>query len=211
MTFGIKRRLKAGAQWLRDRSRPILIESKTRLGIPVRFRSPARGLLESTIMPYYGAQHNSRVLFAGCDWYTKHYRKLFKNCDYWTIDPDPKKRRYGAKKHIVDFLENLDKHFEPGYFDVIICNGVLGFGLDQKEAAERAFQGCFDNLRREGILVLGWDDSPTLLPFSIDELQSLAKFKPCPFPPLSTSNYSMKPQHDYIFRFLSKLDSTNGP
>jgi hypothetical protein len=211
MTRRIKRASKVGAQWLRNRSHPILIEVKTRLGIPARFSSPARALFENTIIPYYGSQNNSSVLFVGCDWYTNHYWRSFRNCDYWTIDPDPEKGRYGAKSHIVDFLENLGQYFDPEYFDVIICNGVLGFGLDRKEAAERAFSGCFANLRLGGTLVLGWDDSPTLVPFSIDELQSLKKFMPFPFPPLGTWNYSMKPQYDYVFRFLLKPESPNAP
>ena len=140
----MKRFFKGGGKWLRNRYHLILIMAKTGLGIPVRYSSPARTVLENIIIPYYASHANtSRLLFVGCDWYTKHYRKYFKKCEYWTIDSDPQKKRYGAKNHIVDLLENLDQHFDEEYFDVIICNGVLGFGLNQLKPAEKAFQKWF--------------------------------------------------------------------
>ena len=182
----------------------IVVKLKSKLGIPVRFKSPAREVLENAIISFFASQNiASRVLFVGCDWYTKHYEKLFK-CEYWTIDPNPKQRRYGASNHIVDYLENLHQHIDEEYFDLIICNGVLGFGLDQKDLAERAFDSCFRCLRNEGLLIIGLDDSPGFLSFKIDGLQSLHKFSKYEFPPFSTSNYSLKPKFDYVFNFFKK-------
>ena len=115
-------------------------------------------------------------------------------------------------RHIVDSIENLDRHCDPGYLDVIICNGVLGFGLNQKETAERAFSQGSKCLRPCGVLIHGWDDeTPPLIPFCIEELQSLRQFVPHHFEPLSASTYSLKPDYDYIFSFFEKAKEIKGP
>lgn len=202
----VRRLLKVIRKWFRNLIRPFLIYIKVKLGIPVRFRSPARDFLENTILPYYASQEDlSRVLFVGSDWYTIHYRKIFKpTVEYWTIDPEPKQARYGAKNHIVDYVENLDKHFDSGFFDIIFCNGVLGFGLNEREPADRSFGSCYSCLRKGGVFVIGRDETPGLLSFSVDELSSMHKFKPHQFAPCATENYSLKPQHEYLYSFYVK-------
>jgi len=152
------------------------------------------------------------VLFVGCDWYTKHYCKFFRGMEYWTIDPDQGKKRYGSRNHLVDFLEHLHYYFPSGYFDLIICNGVYGWGLNQKKQCETAFRNCFDCLREGGEFVLGWDNVPEDSPSSpiswhqpaslkeleslgwrqpvpLEELESLKAFRRQQFAPLSTWRY----------------------
>ncbi|GJL63055.1 MAG: methyltransferase type 11 [Nitrospirales bacterium] len=205
---GIQRRvnyvLRESETWWR--SHPTAIAIKTRLGIPARFHSPARTVLENTIIPYYAAQgSHSRMLFVGVDWYTKHYEKLFKHYDaYWTIDPDPNQVRWAGKNHIVDFFENLNQYFDPEYFDVIVCNGVLGHGLNDREPVEKAFDVCFSYMRPGGTFVLGWGGSPELLSFPLEESESLRRFTPFEFPPLASSRYSTKPEYQYVFQFFAK-------
>ena len=209
MIFIIRRAnrlLKVIRKWLGNLILSFFTYIKVKLGIPVRFHSPARDVLENTILPFYASQENiSRVLFVGTDWYTVHYRKFFKSTiEYWTIDPEPKQARYGAKNHIVDYVENLDKHFNSDFFDIIFCNGVLGFGLNQREPAERSFDSCYKCLRKGGEFVIGRDDTPQFLSFSVDELSSMRKFKPHQFPPLAMENYSLKPQFEYLYSFYVK-------
>lgn len=185
--------------------RPIFIEINTRLGIPIRFHSPGRRVLENTILPYYAKRKvRGKVLFVGCDWYTAHYNKIFRESEFWTIDPNPAQKRFGSKDHIVGSIEDLKEYFEPEYFDLILCNGVLGFGLNRLEAAERALKNCFACLKRGGEFMLGRDEVDTLVPFSMDDVKSLRKFTPCKFPPLRQSCYSLKPVHNYLFCFFIK-------
>lgn len=189
-------------------TRTLEIEIKTRLGIPVRYHSPARSILENTIIPYFAIQQKeARVLFVGCDWYTKHYEKQFEKSEYWTIDSDPKKKRFGTSRHIITTIELLDRHFQAESLDVIFCNGVLGYGLNNVFQAEQAFDSCYTCLRQGGKLVLGREDDPEFLPFSNDDLHSLRKFNPFVFPPLATSHYSTKPHYNYTFSFFEKPSS----
>ena len=135
--------------------------ARNALGLPNRLCTPDRETLERVILPAYAARAEIQtVLFVGCDWCTRHYERLFAGRFYWTIDPNPWKKRFGGRHHLVDGLERLDTHFEPGGIDLIVCNGVVGYGLNGQAECERAFTGCFDALRANGEPVLGWNDVP---------------------------------------------------
>jgi Methyltransferase domain len=127
------------------------------LGLTIPIRTDDRRVLEQVIIPYLSAQRNThRVLFVGCEWYTRHYKKFFAGKEYWTIDFDPSKSAYGSEgHHIVDSIENIGNYFTENYFDVIVCNGVFGWGLNTKEQTKNAFGGCYKLLRTGGHFVLG--------------------------------------------------------
>ena len=112
-------------------------------GRPMHRRAPDRTLLERHILPAYARREDvRRVLFVGCARYTAHYGRLFDHAEYWTMDAVPRNRRWGAPRHIRDRLERLDRHVTPGYFDLIVCNGVLGWGLNRRDDAESAFNAA---------------------------------------------------------------------
>ena len=188
------------------------------LGLKTPLHTPPRYILEQIIIPYFVYQKDIKtVLFVGCDWYTKHYhREFFRGMEYWTIDPDSKKQRYGSPNHVVDSLEKLHYYFPSGYFDLIICNGVYGWGLDHKEQCEIAFRNCFDCLRYGGEFILGWDDLPEDSPFfpvgwhrpvSIEELESLKAFRHQRFAPLSTWRYLVKSPIYHTYDFYVKKNT----
>ncbi|AKG23327.1 class I SAM-dependent methyltransferase [Calothrix sp. 336/3] len=161
------------------------------MGLDLYLDSPDRTILEQEIIPYFrDLSEFHKILFVGCDWYTTSYKKLLKNKEYWTIEIDPKKRQYGSDKHIVDGIQNLSLHIEPGYFDLIFFNGVFGFGLNTKDDTDKAFQAYFDALRTRGVLVFGWNDISEYKPFAVlEECDNLQKFQSYTFPPLNTSHY----------------------
>lgn len=168
-----------------------------------------RRVLEDVIFPYFVAREDfARVLFVGCDWYTKHYNKVFREKEYWTIDRDPTRSKYGADRHVTDALEHLTRHFAPGFFDLIVCNGVFGWGLDGREEAEAAFDGSFRCLRDGGVLVLGWNDIPEKRPFSLEECRSLGRFRPLVLPPLGTSRFLTRNPNRHTFDFYVKAASS---
>lgn len=147
-----------------------------------------RYVLEQIIIPYFVEREEfTRILFVGCGTYTRHYERWFKKKEeYWTIDINPFKKLFGAKKHIVDSSSNLNLYFKENYLDLIICNGVFGYGLDDREEVEKAYAACYQCLRNGGVLIIGWDVH--LEPFKLETCQSLSKFKPFIFPPLSNSS-----------------------
>ena len=137
-----------------------------------------RRVLEEVIFPEFLRDPGVRaVLFVGCDWYTRSYeRRCFRGCDYWTLEPDPDRRHFGARQHVVAPLESLREHFPESRFDWIICNGVFGWGLDGREQCELAFSACFSCLRPGGRLLLGWNELREREPFPPEELSSLQRF-----------------------------------
>ncbi len=170
--------------------RGLKVVSYTIMGWDMPIVNHDRYILEQKIIPFFVNREDfAKVLFVGCGSYTKHYEKLFKQKEYWTIDINPMKKIYGAKKHIVDSMSNLKLHLKEDYLDLIICNGVFGWGLNDREEVEKAFTGCFDCLRPGGVLIIGWDDVPEKKPFPLESCLSLSKFQPYFFPPLSTSEY----------------------
>ncbi|MCA9726878.1 MAG: class I SAM-dependent methyltransferase [Candidatus Eisenbacteria bacterium] len=148
-----------------------------RLGWTVPIENEDRRVLETIIFPYCLGRGARSVLFVGCDWYTRHYqRHFFEGIDFWTIEVDPRKRKYGARQHLVAPLEELERHVPEERFDLILCNGVYGWGLDGREQCEAAFRQCRSRLRPGGLLVIGWDDVPEHDPLDLDELTSLRAF-----------------------------------
>ena len=177
-------------------------------GLDLYRNSPDRLVLEDVIIRYFIAHKEfHKVLFVGCDWYTNPYKKLFKKQEYWTIEIDESKKKYGSKNHIVDGIQNLSKYIERGYFDLIIFNGVFGYGINTREETEESFAQCFQALRSGGILVFGWNDIPEYKPFPvIENCEQLKKFDPYLFAPLSTSEYltpNTERRHTYNFYIKS--------
>ena len=175
------------------------------LGLPNPMRNADRDVLEQVILPVYAQRDDMRaVLFVGCDWYTRHYEKMFDGKRYATIDPDPWKRKFGAREHAVIGMENIDAQFAPASLDLIVCNGVFGWGLNDRSDIERAFDGAFSSLRDGGHLVVGWNDLPERRPLPLDSLNSLARFCREPFEALGSADHRVPTDNRHTFSFYVK-------
>jgi SAM-dependent methyltransferase len=165
-----------------------------------------RRTLERVVFPYLLALPNTKkVLFVGCDWYTRHYeRTFFHGCEYWTIDVSPDARRFAGKRHIVTGLQDLGQHFPEGYFDLIICNGVYGFGLDARENIEQAFDQCYSRLRDDGSFLLGWNEIPARTPVPLESLRSLGRFRTSVCPALGTWRHVTDTPYRHTYDFYRR-------
>ena len=181
--------------------------SRGALGLPARRATEDRRVLEQVILPEYARRAEiRRVLFVGCASYTQPYQHLFAHCEYWTIDAVAQRSRFGSRHHIVDRLENLGRHVAAGYFDLIVCNGVLGWGLNRATDAEAAFTACHLHLREDGELVLGWNDTAPHNRVTPSDLPALARFQPQIFGPLQTVRLRVVGAHRHVFDFYRKVD-----
>jgi hypothetical protein len=181
---------------------------RRRLRLPTPLDTADRRVLEKTILPGYLADPTvKRVLFVGCDIYTAHYERLyFSQHEYWTLEPNPKLRRYGAKwRHVIARLEELANHFSERYFDLIICNGVYGWGLNSAEQCEAAFAQCRMRLSTGGHLLIGWNDVPTTgASVRLADVASLAQFDRFRFPALGTSTYMTDTPYRHTYEFYRR-------
>jgi SAM-dependent methyltransferase len=180
---------------------------RKRLNMPTPLNTTDRMVLEQQILPHYRLNRAIRnILFVGCDTYTAHYqRTLFIDVNYVTIEPDPALARFGATPHhVVAPLEQLARHFPPASFDLIICNGVFGWGLDGLEQCNAAFDQCHTCLRQDGHLLLGWDDVPRRRPIELEQIPSLARFRKYVFPEFGSWRYLTATPFRHTFDFYQK-------
>ncbi len=77
------------------------------------------------------------------------------------MDIDPSRASLGAKDHVTGDVRDLATLFaEP--FDVILLNGVIGYGLNDRDSVEACLRACAARLRPGGTLVLGMnEEKPT--------------------------------------------------
>jgi hypothetical protein len=144
------------------------------------------------------------VLFVGCSAYTQRYKEFFMTKEYWTIDPKHVKRKYGSERHIVDSITNIGRHAVKNYFDVVIMNGVIGFGLNRIGDIEQAIDACYAVLARDGILLVGWNDTARRAPIDIRAIQALSKFREYHFEPLQACHYRTEVSRRHTYSFYQK-------
>ena len=163
-----------------------------------------RRVLEKVIFAHYATLADIRtVLFVGCEFYTKQYERGFAGRNYWTIDADPGQRRFGGKQHVVGRLEQLRRHFPGGFFDLIVCNGVYGWGLNRAEDCETALIECHACLADGGHLIFGWNDMPRWDPAPLTAIRAFSSFAEYVVPSLG-SKYLTETTYRHTYRFLQK-------
>jgi hypothetical protein len=129
-----------------------------------RYTPPDRRLLEDEILPPLSAEADTnRVLSVGVAWYTQRYASAFETKTFVTLDLDPERAIFGSSKHIVGDLRDLERHVDASEpFDIILMNGVIGYGLDMRDDVDRALRACAARMRSGATLVIGInEEKPT--------------------------------------------------
>lgn len=163
----------------RDQRRWLARKLREALPGTTRIRSADRALLEEELLPAYAADARlEKLLFVGCDWYTRDYPALFDpdRSRFRSIDFDAKKAVHGTPDHIVAPLQEIDRHVAAQSADVVVCNGVYGFGIHDRVELARAFAAAHAVLRPGGALLLGWNNVRHLGPFDPVEAALAAGF-----------------------------------
>ena len=122
-------------------------------------RNPARKVLVNQILPAY-ASLGGRVLWVGCRRYTRDYGRLFgrSRAEYWTTDIEESHARWGEKdRYLTADLIQIDQVIAAGSFDCVLCNGVFGFGINDRDSQWQAMQAMARILKPGGRLLLGWN------------------------------------------------------
>ena len=160
-----------------------------------------RDVLERIIIPSILSDKNpQKILDVGREEYEQFYNLFFKGRELWTIDIDPERKVFGSKNHIVDNVKNVTDHFNESHFDLIIMNGVFGWGLNDKADIEMTISGFHKILGDGGIFVFGFNDIPDLKPVEIEEIESLKMFDSLYFKPLDGTKFKSKNgEHTYMF------------
>lgn len=162
---------------------------------------PDRRLLERVFIPAFaGSPDIKRVLFVGVADYCD-YRNHFNRGEYITIDPNVPAGPDGRGKHIQDTLQNLGHHFSKHHFDLIIMNGVLGWGLNDPDDIELAIQACHAHLQKGGLLLIGLNETGGPAKVSLNSIKALAMFESCNLPTMQSYRIDFAHPFDHDFTF----------
>ena len=175
-------------------------------GVEFPHKSANRLFLENDIFKYldtFLSNDSAQCLFIGTDKRSWHYRSRF-YAKFFTIDKDPRKAIYGdMHNHCVGSATELTLQYVRDQFDVIIANGVIGFGVNHIDQCEDLFAGLETIMKSSGVLVLGYSDSPSRIDFKLEHVKSYHLFEK--FAPhsngLEQSEYVFG---DHVFVFLRR-------
>jgi SAM-dependent methyltransferase len=144
-------------------------------------RSPDREILQNTYLPAFAAE-GGVILWVGCRPYTGDYPALLESqgATVWSMDIDPRNAAWGREgRHRTGDIREVDRLFPDVVFDAVLCNGVLGFGVDALEDQARALGAMAAVLRPGGRLLLGWNTDKIADPVAAG--LTAASFEPIPF------------------------------
>jgi SAM-dependent methyltransferase len=122
-------------------------------------RSPDRVMLVEHYIPAFAAEAG-RMLWVGCQEYTADYPARLEagGGEAWTLEFDPAAAIWGREgRHRTGDLKVADQLFADLTFDTILCNGVLGFGVNSVSDQQTALAAMSKILRPGGRLLLGWN------------------------------------------------------
>ena len=120
---------------------------------------PDRKVMADSYIPALAA-NGGRILWVGCREYTlDDYAALeTQGGQVWTTDIDPAAARWGREgRHRTGDVCEADRMFSDQTFDAVVCNGVLGYGVDSPEQQQRALGALAAIVRPGGLLLLGWN------------------------------------------------------
>ncbi len=118
-----------------------------------------RRMLAEVYIPALAAE-GGVILWVGCRAHTADDYAVLEagGGEVWTTDIDPEAERWGRPgRYRTGDVCVIDAVFGDKMFDAIVCNGVLGFGVDAPEQQTRALGAMARILRPGGRLLLGWN------------------------------------------------------
>ena len=141
-------------------------------------RSPDRELLVRGYLPAFAAR-GGRILWVGCRPYTMGYPALLEceGAEVWTTDVEDRAQAWGRPgRHRTGDIGEADALFGDIVFDTVLCNGVLGWGVDTRKHQAKALAAMAAILKPGGRLLLGWNTDKTPDPADLAEQH----FEPSP-------------------------------
>lgn len=163
-----------------------------------------RRFLSEYIVPAVISTMPKRVLWVGVQPYTLRtlYQMENSGIEVSTIEPWDGMSQFGSSKHhMVSGIGDLGRHVRPATYDIIIINGVIGWGLDDERMIKDAVKVMHTHLKKDGVLVVGHNKLPNrgsccgyFLPF----------FSPYAFGGLPAIHEDPNSETKHVFEFFIK-------
>ncbi len=120
---------------------------------------PDRRCLREVYLPAF-AQTGGRILWVGCRKYTASYYRVLEShgAEVWTTDIEPRLARWGRRgRHRNGDICRADEVFGDLTFNAVLCNGVLGYGVDSVAQQTQALHALSRIIVPGGRLLIGWN------------------------------------------------------
>ena len=177
-------------------------------GWVLRYRYGDRRLLDDVVLPALNRDPGvETLLLVGCAWYTRHYPQLLPRKRVTTMEIDPAKAAFGGDSHIVANMTDITEHLPPESLDGVICNGVLGWGLDEPDAVEAAFAGAVVCLKPGGLFLLGWNDIPPRNHCPPESISALGRLEAANIPGLEIHSLVALERNQHCYQAYRKPES----
>jgi hypothetical protein len=139
-----------------------------------RARKPDRTVLVKNLFKTLAHQTDTltagkQVLWIGvCHTTAPYYQRLERGgAVVHTIDINPAACRYGHPiRHTIGNATVLEKSYQPQFFDLVFCNGVLGWGIDTPADQKNCFEAMATVMKPGTLLLLGWNTDKMRDPLS---------------------------------------------
>ena len=168
-------------------------------------------MLEREILPWlrdHALPEGSRILDIGIDWYTRGYPTFFPGRRYVTLEIDRAKAAFARDEdHLWGSAASLGELVEPASFDFILCNGVLGWGLDTAEDTRHFIEQAADALTPGGLLLIGWNDDDAHRPAFLPDASTPA-LEPWTFPPRARSTIDTGAPRRHVYDFYRRRQAS---
>jgi len=181
------------------------------VGFSVR-QGNVRKTMKNTIIPaiknqnFFLKKKNLKILVIGTESCSKYDAISIgnKTDEVWTIDIKKRNYIYGVKngKHITGSATELEKYFEEKYFDLVIFNGVIGWGINKHEDQIESIKSIHKVSKENALLMIGWNNNKSIDPLFSGIVSGL--FKHQDFPGLPKRLLVTESTH--VFDFFSKVD-----
>ncbi|MBO9329061.1 hypothetical protein A6B37_01670 [Achromobacter sp. HZ01] len=181
-----------------------------RLNIDFRLQAENRRFLEQAVFGYINtmavdAGGPLKTLFVGLDKHNWHYRRLL-DTEFYTLDIEARQAVYGRPgRHWTGSATRMAGHYGGNVFDVVVANGLLGFGIDEIRDFEQLLENCEAVLKPGGLLVLGYNDLTERVPYLVlpTALRLFDAFRP-PIAEVSGALHRVDDPFRHVFLFLTK-------
>lgn len=181
-----------------------------RLNIDFPLHAANRRFLEDSVFGYINnmageASGQIKALFVGIDKHNWHYPRLL-NAEFHSLDIEARKAVYGQPgRHWTGSATRMAGYYGGNVFDVVVANGLLGFGIDEALGCRQLLENCEAVLKPGGLLVLGYNDRPDRVPYPVlpMALGLFDEFTP-PIAGVAGALHRVDDTFQHVFLFLKK-------
>jgi SAM-dependent methyltransferase len=138
-----------------------------------RLNSEQRIYFDNYLIPKY-VKNDLNILFIGIAWYNKWIFKKYKKTNWVTIDPSPESQKFGAQNHTIgNFPNDIKTSLYKEKFDIIIFNGVYGWGINCEDTFKKSIKKMYETLKPNGLVLFGYNTEITKNPISKKKLYDI--------------------------------------